>query len=122
MDRVENGKSPVEVVIRLQTEDFKTLFVARTLGDGKPLHLDNYVEAFDQSFFQDFEAVAERLLSGGLIDADESQIVLTETGKLVYDLVTLAFYPIRAKEWLLERLKAFQLGDAATQIVPLRRM
>lgn len=111
MDRVESGKSPVEEVIRLGTEDLKTLFIARSLGDGNPLPLARYAETFGSTLHEDFGEVIGRLSMGGLIEADSSQIVLSETGRQVYDLVTLAFYPAHAKRWLLERLKAYQLGE-----------
>jgi len=45
--------------------------------------------------------------------ADNSDTVcLTDTGRLFYDLVTLAFYPERIKEWLGERHKTFHLHSA----------
>ncbi|MGR8980720.1 MAG: coproporphyrinogen-III oxidase family protein [Gammaproteobacteria bacterium] len=110
IERVEAGDSPVEEVIRLKTEDLKTQFIARTLGDGKGLRLDEYAETFGNSLLEDFEGVIQRLLKGGLIDADDSHVAMTETGKLVYDLVMLAFYPPRAKQWLMERLQAYQLN------------
>jgi hypothetical protein len=36
--------------------------------------------------------------------------VLTETGKLVHDLVTLAFHPPATQEWLAKRQEAALAG------------
>lgn len=112
IERVEAGESPVEEVIRLTADDLRTQFIARTLGDGKPLRLADYADTFGRSLHEDFGQTLERLLLGGLIDTDDTEMRLTEIGRLVYDLVTLAFYPTRAKAWLLERLRAYQLAEA----------
>jgi oxygen-independent coproporphyrinogen-3 oxidase len=111
IERVEAGESPVEELIRLTADDLKTQFIARTLGDGKTLRLGDYADTFGRSLREDFGQTLERLLHGGLIDTDENEMRLTEIGSLVYDLVTLAFYPARAKAWLLDRLRAFQLAE-----------
>ncbi len=111
VERVGSDKSPVEEVIRLQPADLQTQFIARTLGDGKPLLLAHYTATFGRSLNDDHGETVQRLVHGGLIDADDSQIALTETGKLLYDLVTLCFFPPQAKAWLLERLQNYQLTD-----------
>jgi oxygen-independent coproporphyrinogen-3 oxidase len=111
VERVESDVSPVEEIIRMQPADLQTQFIARTLGDGKPLRLEDYVATFGRPLHDDHGATVQRLLGGGLIDADDTQIVLTETGKLFYDLVMLCFYPPHAKAWLLERLRDYQLAD-----------
>jgi antitoxin (DNA-binding transcriptional repressor) of toxin-antitoxin stability system len=74
--------------------------VARSLGDGKPLVRTDYEATFGHAVDDDFGDVLDRLRAGRLIDDDGAAVVLTERGKLVYDLVTLAFYPQRAREWL----------------------
>lgn len=114
--RVEAGKSPAEDIIRLQPADLQTQFIARTLGDGKPLLLEHYAATFGRQLGDDHGETVERLLRGGLIDTDGKQIVLTETGKLFYDLVMLCFYPPQARAWLLARLRNYQLTDAAEKL------
>lgn len=109
VNRIESGASPVEDVIRYKPENLKTFFVTLTIGDGKPLFLDEYRSLFGRSIQDDFAETINRLRNGGLISIDEEKLVLTETGKLVYDLVTLCFYPEDAKQWLNEKLKDFRL-------------
>jgi oxygen-independent coproporphyrinogen-3 oxidase len=100
LERVEAGQSPVEQVFRLDVDDRKTQLVARTLGDGKRLARDAYERAFESSIDADFPEVLERLRRGGLVEDDGRSLELSEDGRLVYDLVTLAFYPEHAKRWL----------------------
>jgi len=38
-----------------------------------------------------------------LVVDDGASVELSDRGKLVYDLVTLAFYPPKAQAWLVER-------------------
>ena len=100
VDRIERDQSPVEEVFRFEEEDRMTQFVARSLGDGHPLVRAGYEATFGRAVDDDFGAVLDRLRTGGLVDDDGESLVLSERGKLVYDLVTLAFYPQRAREWL----------------------
>jgi len=100
MQRVEQGQSPVESVFELEVRDRKTQFVAGSLGNGKALERAAYARAFGVSIDTDFDELLERLRGAELIDDDNVRIVLTETGKLVYDRVLLCFYPERAKGWL----------------------
>jgi oxygen-independent coproporphyrinogen-3 oxidase len=100
IERIERDESPVEEVFRFDDDDRRTQFVARSLGDGKPLVRDEYEAAFGGAVDDDFGNVLARLRTGGLVDDDGAVVVLTERGKLVYDLVMLAFYPTRAREWL----------------------
>jgi oxygen-independent coproporphyrinogen-3 oxidase len=111
MERIEAGQSPVEDHIPLNQDDLKTQFIARTLGDGKGLVFSDYEQTFGQSFETDFHATLQRLGDAGLISEDSHSMRLTETGKLVYDMVTLSFYPQHARDWLLEQLSAYQLTD-----------
>lgn len=111
INRIESGLSPVEDVIRLETRQLKTLFITRTIGDGKALILDDYLDTFGCSIQDDHGKTIERLLKGGLVSIDDTTMVMTETGKLIHDLVTLSFYPDDAKKWLNEKLKNFQLDD-----------
>jgi len=109
MRRIEAGESPVEEVIHLDEQDLRTQFIARSLGDGRVLSLARYADTFGSELADDHGATLQRLLEGGLVQQDGDTIGLTESGKLLYDLVTLAFYPAKAKAWLLERLQSYQI-------------
>jgi oxygen-independent coproporphyrinogen-3 oxidase len=109
MGRIENGISPVEEVIHLSPDDLKTQFIARTLGDGNGLRLSDYASTFGNALDEDHGETVQRLLLGELLETDGEHLAMTESGKLVYDLVTLAFYPSQIKQWLLDRLKSYQL-------------
>jgi len=87
-------------VFRFDDDDRRTQFVARSLGDGNPLVRSEYGAVFGHAFEDDFGDLLARLRGGGLVDDDGEEILLSERGKLVYDLVTLAFYPERAQKWL----------------------
>jgi oxygen-independent coproporphyrinogen-3 oxidase len=100
IERVEAGQSPVEETFVLSVEDWKVRFVALSLGDGKPLNRSEYACEFGCSVEEDYGEALHRLLAAGLASDDGECISLTETGKLVYDHVTLAFYPQRARGWL----------------------
>ncbi len=117
MDRIESGQSPVEDVIHLSVDDLKTLYITRTLGDGNGMQLSDYQQSFGISLQQDHGETMQRLLRGGLLETDGSQLAMTDTGKLLYDMVTLAFYPSQVRAWLLDQLKTYQIGEAA--VVPL---
>jgi oxygen-independent coproporphyrinogen-3 oxidase len=110
VQRVEAGESPVEELIHLGPADLQTMFIARTLGDGKRLRVDDYGRTFGTSLLDDHGGTIARLREGGLLDSDATSVGLTETGKLVYDLVTLAFYPQPAKDWPLGRLESYQVA------------
>ncbi|MBT8420519.1 MAG: coproporphyrinogen III oxidase family protein [Gammaproteobacteria bacterium] len=107
MEAIEQGKSPVTEVFPLAEEDRIIQFVARSIGDGTPLDRDVYSRTFGRSIDTDYREVLARLSDADLIEDDGKRIQLSETGKLVYDLVTLAFYPPRAQKWLNEELAAF---------------
>ena len=109
MERVEAGISPVEEHIPLGREDLMTQFVARNLGDGKGLDMAEYQRVFGSDFLDDFEATVDRLGEAGLVSRDGPVIAMTETGKLIYDLVMLSFYPEHARRWLRERMDGYQL-------------
>jgi len=100
IERVEAGQSPVEETFVLSVEDWKVRFVALSLGDGRPLNRSEYKRKFGCSVEDDYGETLQRLLAAGLASDDGECISLTETGKLVYDHVTLAFYPQRARGWL----------------------
>ena len=106
LDRVERGRSPVEQVVRLSEEDRMTQFVARSIGDGKTLSRERYERAFGRPFDQDFGEILTRLTAAGLIEDGGATLALSELGKLVYDIVTLAFYPKHARDWLAARPRA----------------
>lgn len=100
MQRVEQGLSPVETVFELDVRDRKTQFVAGSLGNGRALERAAYESTFGISIDTDFDELLERLRGAELIEDNSVRIVLTETGKLVYDRVLLCFYPDRATRWL----------------------
>ena len=100
IQRIEEERSPVQEVFRFDDDDRRTQFVARSLGDGNPLVRAEYGAVFGHPIEQDFGALLERLRRGGLLDDDGEALALSARGKLVYDLVTLAFYPERAQKWL----------------------
>jgi oxygen-independent coproporphyrinogen III oxidase len=102
LERIEAGTSPVEETIPLSLADRKTQFVARTLGDGKPLFRHEYEEAFGTTIDDDFGEAIMRLTDNGIVSDSGQSMTLTDTGKLVYDLVTVSFYPADAYEWLQE--------------------
>ena len=103
MERVESGRSPVEQIFPLAEEDRKTQFVARSLGDGGSLDRGLYLETFGRRMEDDYGEVVDRLVQGGLVVDDGQRLSLSETGKLLHDLVNLAFYPEHARRWLAER-------------------
>jgi oxygen-independent coproporphyrinogen-3 oxidase len=113
LKRVEAGQSPVEQVFRLDEDDRKTQAIARSLGDGRPLPRADYERIFGRPIDADFGEVLASLRAGGLLEDDGATLVLSELGRLVYDLVTLAFYPRRAQEWLTRRERASFVQIAA---------
>jgi oxygen-independent coproporphyrinogen-3 oxidase len=98
--RVEAGVSPVEQVFRLGDADLRTQFVARSLGDGQPLHRRAYQHAFGRPIEVDYGEVLARLVGAGLVSDLGDQLVLSDLGRLVYDRVMLQFYPKHALDWL----------------------
>jgi oxygen-independent coproporphyrinogen-3 oxidase len=113
LKRIETGVSPVEEVIHLSADDLKTQFIARTLGDGDGMRLADYAHTFGNPLERDHGETVQRLLQGGLLETDGQYLEMTETGKLVFDLVTLAFYPTQVKQWLLDQLKSYQVMGMA---------
>lgn len=103
LDRIENGQSPVEQTYALNDIDRKTQYVARTLGDGHVMSRADFAAVFGTPIEDTYGGVLTRLCKGGLIEDDGGLIALSEVGKLLYDLVTLAFYPPHAQAWLKER-------------------
>jgi oxygen-independent coproporphyrinogen-3 oxidase len=103
LDRVEAGQSPVEQVFPLDEQDRRTQAIARTLGDGKTLARAEYARCFGRPIDEDYGEVLDRLREGGLLEDDGETLTLSEVGRLVYDLVTLSFYPQRARDWLARR-------------------
>jgi len=103
VDRIEAGQSPVEQLFPMAEADRKTQFVVRSLGDGAPLPRDRYAATFGRAVDEDFGETIGRLLRGGLIIDEGTHLSLSETGRLVHDLVALAFYPDHARQWLAER-------------------
>jgi oxygen-independent coproporphyrinogen-3 oxidase len=103
MERIEAGRSPVEQIFVMGEADRQTQFVARSLGDGKPLERARYEATFGRSVDADFGETITGLVAGGLVLDHGDALRLTPSGELLYDLVTLAFYPEHAKKWLIDR-------------------
>ncbi|HJQ85781.1 MAG TPA: coproporphyrinogen-III oxidase family protein, partial [Candidatus Binatia bacterium] len=103
VDRVERGESPVEQTFVLDEADRMTQFVARTLGDGKSLARADWRRTFGRPIERDFGDLLARLGAADLIDDDGATLALSPVGELLHDLVTLAFYPARARAWLAAR-------------------
>jgi oxygen-independent coproporphyrinogen-3 oxidase len=103
MTRVERGESPVGGIFPLGDADRRTLFVARSLGDGGRLDPARYAAAFDSTLEDDFGPALDRLRGAGLLTESAAGLALSPEGELVYDLALLAFYPERARRWLDER-------------------
>ncbi len=112
IERIENNRSPVEEVFQLHEEDRKIRFVAQSLGVGKPLVRQAYQQAFARNFDDDFGEPLKRMLQVQLVADTGASVQLTPTGRLFYDLVTLAFYPQHIKEWLEKRHSAAQARHA----------
>jgi coproporphyrinogen III oxidase-like Fe-S oxidoreductase len=93
----------VEETLALSEHERKLRFLALTLGDGKTLPVAAYHEQFGCSLESDFAEPLTRLSEAGLIQAQRGSIGLTETGQLLYDLVTRAFYPETIRRWMEER-------------------
>lgn len=113
VDRIERGESPVDGIFPLGEADRRTLFVARSLGDGGSLDPASYATAFGTRLEDDFGSVVARLGAGGLLAERDGAIALSATGELVYDLVLLAFYPERARRWLDQRQSLARPASAA---------
>ncbi len=103
LQRVEAGESPVAERFDLDPDDRRTLLVARTLGDGGALDRVEYADAVGRTVDDDFGEVVARLVAAGLVRDDGARVTLSDDGRLVYDLVTLAFYPEAARAWLASR-------------------
>lgn len=103
VERIESGRSPVEQIFPLGEADRKTQLVARSLGDGGALDRARYLTAFGCDVDDDFGPVVAGLVRGGLVADEGAHLSLTETGRLLHDLVTLAFYPEHARRWLEDR-------------------
>lgn len=104
--RVASGESPVAETFALDAQDRRIRFLGQTLGDGRSLSRAAWLGAFGRPIEAEFGPVLERLRGGDLLADAGGDIALTETGKLVHDLVTLAFYPPQTQAWLAERQAA----------------
>ncbi len=103
LSRVAAGSSPVEDVFRMDEGERKLRFVTLTLGDGANLDLADYERSFGRSFLEDYAEPVRRLADLELLGQNRQEVFLTDAGKLVYDLATLAFYPATMQRWLGER-------------------
>ncbi len=106
VERIEHGESPVREVFPLGEDALITRFLALSIGDGRPLERAAYEERFGISVDEHFGEPLQRLREHGLVADNGASITLTETGKLVYDLVLLAFYPEPARQQIHARQSA----------------
>src|SRR5690606_13034518 len=67
VERMESGASPVSGVFPLDVEDRKTLFIVRSLGDGRPLDRARYADLFGVAFDDEYGEVLARLRNAGLL-------------------------------------------------------
>ncbi len=109
MKRIAAGESPVEEVFELDDEDRRTMYLARSIGDGGIIDREHYRAAFGRSFDGDYGPRIERLVDSNLVWDDGNRIGLMETGKLVHDRVTMSLYPPKAIEAL--RAKADRIDQ-----------
>ena len=98
--RVEAGRSPVQEVFDLREEDRRTRYLALSLGEGQVLSRHRYAQEFQRDLDDDFGEPLRRLAGSRLLEDDGEVIRMSDAGKLIYDLVTLAFYPPSKREWL----------------------
>lgn len=101
--RVEAGESPVEETFSLGPRERRTLFAARTLGDGRDFLRSDYEALFGRRVDDDFGELLDRLRDADLLCDAGDRLSLSERGRLVHDLVTLAFYPDDTRRWLDDR-------------------
>jgi oxygen-independent coproporphyrinogen-3 oxidase len=113
--RVEAGESPVEEIFPFAPGDRQALFIARTLGDGRELDLGEYQRLFGRTFQDDYRGVLDRLSTADLIREEAGRLALTDLGRQVYDLVTLAFYPRDAQQWLERRQRSRRWQDSSDE-------
>lgn len=106
LDRIEGGQSPVEESFPLSNDNCKIRFIALTLGEGKPLEREAYHRSFGRQIDDEYGEILRRLGEAGLVADTAGRISLTEMGRFVYDLVTLAFYPSHLQKWLGEQQRA----------------
>jgi oxygen-independent coproporphyrinogen-3 oxidase len=113
VQRVESGSSPVQEVFPLSLEHQKTYFITRSLGAGKQLDYRIYEERFGRRFWQDYGEVCQPLLDTGALEEDGDRLAIYPMGALLYDRVTLAFYPEVLLRWLQGRHEKAMRGRVA---------
>lgn len=104
--RVEADESPVAETFALEDQDRRIRFLGQSLGDGRPLDRAAWLATFGVPIEAEFGPVLARLRAADLVADAGASLVLTPTGQLVHDLVTLAFYPPATQAWLGERQAA----------------
>lgn len=106
LERIATGKSPVEDSMHLAPADRRSQYVLSSIGDGRPLNLEDYEVTFGSAFLQDFEEPASRLIAAGLIRQQGNCLELSPIGRLLYDRVAYNFYPSHALQWLQGRQRS----------------
>lgn len=100
LERIESNESPVEDLFALNDEDRRVQHICRSIGDGRPLDAKAYEASFGTQVDDEYGEILTRLTDAGAIARTDVGYELTDVGKLLYDLVVLAFYPRRAQDWL----------------------
>ena len=124
MKRIAAGESPVEEVFELDDDDRRSMYLARSIGDGGIVDRAHYKGAFGRSFDRDYGPRIERLVGANLVWDDGDRIGLTETGKLVHDRVTMSLYPTQAIEALTAKADLIdgRIRDRVQRKKPGRRL
>jgi len=106
--RVQSGESPVEGTIPLNGRARRTLYIARSLGDGYPLVKSTWERTFGEPIESRYGRTIQNLVEADLLREENGALTFTERGSLIYDLVTLAFYSPEDRLWLLDQARAAQ--------------
>lgn len=99
----EAASNVVAGAFPLTNPDRQTLFVARSLGEARPLLRADYSREFGSDICDDFRLHINELEKVGLVSIGEHELSLTAIGKLLYDRVVRVFYPERVSRWLDEQ-------------------
>ena len=99
--RVERRQSPVEQISPLDEEDRMTQFIARDTRRRQATRVEPTMrQSFGTPTQRTSARSSTRLIAAGLVETTGRALTLSEPGKLLYDLVTLAFYPQARARWL----------------------
>ena len=101
IERIERGESPVEEVFRFDEDDRRDAVRGALARRRKTARRTPNTKPRSAAPSTTTSATCSIVCApAGSSTTTVPSLVLTDRGKLVYDLVTLAFYPKRAREWL----------------------